>query len=147
MKYQTHTLTNGLRIIYSSHLSEIAYCGFAINTGTRDEMPDEYGMAHFVEHMLFKGTKRRNSHQIINRIENVGGELNAYTTKEETCVYSAFPEAYFPRAIDLLSDMVFHSEFARMQIERERDVVLDEINVYLDTPADLIYDDFENLLF
>ncbi|MFY9515352.1 MAG: pitrilysin family protein [Dysgonamonadaceae bacterium] len=147
MKYQTHTLTNGLRIIYSSHLSEIAYCGFAINTGTRDEMPDEYGMAHFVEHMLFKGTKRRNSRQIINRIENVGGEMNAYTTKEETFVYSAFPEAYFSRAIDLLSDMVFHSEFARTQIERERDVVLDEINAYLDTPADLIYDDFENLLF
>ena len=110
-------------------------------------MPDEYGMAHFVEHMLFKGTKRRNSRQIINRIENVGGEMNAYTTKEETFVYSAFPEAYFSRAIDLLSDMVFHSEFARTQIERERDVVLDEINAYLDTPADLIYDDFENLLF
>ncbi len=147
MKYRTHTLTNGLRIIYSLHLSEISYCGFVINAGTRDEMPDEYGMAHFVEHMLFKGTKRRKAHHIINRIENVGGEMNAYTTKEETFVYSAFPEEYFPRAIDLLGDMVFHSEFAGRQIERERDVVLDEINSYLDTPTDLIYDDFENLLF
>ena len=87
MKYQTHTLTNGLRIIYSSHLSEIAYCGFAINTGTRDEMPDEYGMAHFVEHMLFKGTKRRNSRQIINRIENVGGEMNASVSYTHLDVY------------------------------------------------------------
>ncbi|NMB49258.1 MAG: insulinase family protein, partial [Bacteroidales bacterium] len=147
MKYRTHTLTNGLRIIYSLHLSEISYCGFVINAGTRDEMLDEYGMAHFVEHMLFKGTKRRKAHHIINRIENVGGEMNAYTTKEETFVYSAFPEEYFPRAVDLLGDMVFHSEFAGKQIERERDVVLDEINSYLDTPTDLIYDDFENLLF
>ncbi|MCW1734508.1 M16 family metallopeptidase [Anaerorudis cellulosivorans] len=147
MKYQTHMLDNGLRIIHYPYLSEISYCGFAVNTGTRDEMPDEEGMAHFVEHMLFKGTKRRKSLHIANRMENVGGEINAYTTKEETFVYSIFPEEYLPRAVDLLSDMVFHSTFDQIQIEREQGVVLDEINSYLDTPADLIYDDFENLLF
>jgi len=147
MEYQTHTLDNGLRIIHYPYISEISYCGFVVNTGTRDEMADEEGMAHFVEHMLFKGTQRRKSLHIANRMENVGGEINAYTTKEETFVYSIFPEEYLPRAIDLLSDMVFHSTFDQMQIERERGVVLDEINSYLDTPADLIYDDFENLLF
>ena len=147
MKYRTHTLTNGLRIIYSLHLSEISYCGFVINAGTRDEMPTNTAWRTLWNTCCLKGTKRRKAHHIINRIENVGGEMNAYTTKEETFVYSAFPEEYFPRAVDLLGDMVFHSEFAGRQIERERDVVLDEINSYLDTPTDLIYDDFENLLF
>jgi predicted Zn-dependent peptidase len=118
-----------------------------MNTGARDEMNDEHGMAHFVEHLLFKGTKKRKAHHIANRMENVGGDLNAYTTKEETFIYTTFLEEYFPRAVELLSDLVLNSEFLPTQIEREHDVILDEINSYYDSPAELIYDDFENLLF
>ena len=145
--FQTHQLTNGLRIIHHPFPSEISYCGIAINTGSRDEFPDEQGMAHFVEHMLFKGTEKRRAHHVINRMENVGGELNAYTTKEETFVYAAFLSEYFERAVELLSDMVFHSTFPEHQIEKERDVILDEMNSYADSPSELIFDDFENLLF
>jgi predicted Zn-dependent peptidase len=145
--FQTHTLKSGLRIIHHVFPSQISYCGFAVNTGARDEMSDEHGMAHFVEHLLFKGTKKRKAHHIANRMENVGGELNAYTTKEETFLYATFLEEYFPRAVELLSDLMLNSEFSPTQIERERDVILDEINSYNDSPAELIYDDFENLLF
>ena len=143
----THTLENGLRVIHRQFPSEISYCGIAINTGSRDEYPDEYGMAHFVEHMLFKGTKRRRAHHISNRMENVGGDLNAYTTKEETFIYSTFLKEYFPRAVELLSDIIFNSEFPQTQINREREVILDEIDSYADYPSELIYDDFENLMF
>lgn len=143
----THTLSNGLRIIHNSFPSEISYCGIVVNTGSRDENPDEFGMAHFVEHMLFKGTTKRKAHHISNRMENVGGELNAYTTKEETFFYATFLEEFFPRATELLGDMLFHSVFPPHQLEREVAVVLDEINSYLDTPSDLIFDDFENMLF
>ena len=145
--FQTHHLTNGLRIIHHPFPSEISYCGIAINTGSRDEFPDEQGMAHFVEHMLFKGTEKRQAHHVINRMENVGGELNAYTTKEETFIYATFLSEYFERAVELLSDMVFHSTFPEHQIEKERDVILDEMNSYADSPSELIFDDFENLLF
>lgn len=145
--YYTHTLPNGLRIIHRPFPSEISYCGIAVNTGTRDEYPDEFGMAHFVEHMLFKGTKKRKAHHIVNRMENVGGELNAYTTKEETFLYATFLEEFFPRAVELLNDVIFDSEFPETQIEREREVILDEISSYDDSPSELIYDDFENLLF
>ena len=109
--FQTHHLTNGLRIIHHPFPSEISYCGIAINTGSRDEFPDEQGMAHFVEHMLFKGTEKRQAHHVINRMENVGGELNAYTTKEEVCVYSSFTKEHFNRASELLSDILFNSNF------------------------------------
>lgn len=145
--FQTHHLTNGLRIIHHPFPSEISYCGIAINTGSRDEFPDEQGMAHFVEHMLFKGTEKRQAHHVINRMENVGGELNAYTTKEETFIYATFLSEYFERAVEVLSDMVFHSTFPEHQIEKERDVILDEMNSYADSPSELIFDDFENLLF
>ncbi len=118
-----------------------------MNTGARDEYPEEYGMAHFVEHMLFKGTAKRRAHHISNRMENVGGELNAYTTKEETFIYSTFLHEYFPRAVELLSDLIFHSEFSSHQIDREREVIIDEINSYYDSPSELIYDDFENMMF
>ena len=143
----THTLENGLRIIHRQFPSEISYCGIALNTGTRDEYDNEWGMAHFVEHMLFKGTKRRKAHHISNRMENVGGDLNAYTTKEETFIYSTFLKEYFPRAVELLSDVIFNSEFPETQINREREVILDEIDSYADYPSELIYDDFENLMF
>ena len=143
----THTLENGLRVIHRQFPSEISYCGIAVNTGSRDEYDHEWGMAHFVEHMLFKGTKKRRAHHISNRMENVGGDLNAFTTKEETFIYSTFLKEYFPRAVELLSDIIFNSEFPQIQIDREREVVLDEIDSYDDNPSELIYDDFENLMF
>ena len=114
---------------------------------TWDEEMDEFGLAHFVEHMIFKGTEKRKSWHILNRMENVGGELNAYTTKEETFVYSIFMEEHFRRAFELLYDLVFHSQFPEQEIEKEVDVILDEINSYEDSPSELIFDEFENLLF
>lgn len=143
----THTLPNGLRIIHRSFPSEISYCGVVVNTGTRDEYPNEWGMAHFVEHMLFKGTTKRKAHHIANRMEHVGGDLNAYTTKEETYFYATFLEEYFPRATELLSDILFHSTFTSRQIDREKEVILEEISSYHDSPSELIYDDFENLFY
>ncbi|NDW18199.1 insulinase family protein [Dysgonomonas sp. 216] len=145
--YQSYTLKNGLRIIHKPLLTNVSYCGFFINTGTRDELPSEHGMAHFVEHMLFKGTKKRRSYHIINRMEAVGGELNAYTNKEETAIYSVFLEPHFERAFELLTDLTFNSEFPESEIEKEIDVILDEINSYEDSPSELIFDDFENLIF
>ena len=147
MDYITHTLPNGLRMAHLPMDSPVAYCGFAINAGTRDESEEEHGLAHFVEHMLFKGTTQRKAWHILNRMENVGGELNAYTTKEETFVYSVFMEEHFARAVDLLADLVFHSQFPRREIEKEVDVILDEINSYEDSPSELIFDQFENMLF
>ena len=136
--YFSHILPNGLRIVHLPSASPVSYCGFAVNAGTRDEEMDEFGLAHFVEHMIFKGTEKRKSWHILNRMENVGGELNAYTTKEETFVYSIFMEEHFRRAFELLSDLVFHSQFPEQEIEKEVDVILDEINSYEDSPSELI---------
>jgi len=147
MHYHTHILPNGLRMIHLPVDSPVAYCGFAINAGTREERPEEYGLAHFVEHMLFKGTEKRKAWHILNRMENVGGELNAYTTKEDTFVYSVFMEEHFSRAFELLTDLIFHSQFPEQEIEKEIDVILDEINSYKDSPSELIFDEFENMLF
>ncbi len=146
-EYESHIFSNGLRMIHQPLDSRVSYCGFAIDAGTRDEFPSEYGMAHFVEHMLFKGTRKRKAGHILNRMENVGGELNAYTTKEETFIYCVFLEEDLERAIELLTDLVFHSLFPEREIEKERNVILDEINSYRDNPSELIFDDFENLLF
>jgi predicted Zn-dependent peptidase len=142
-----HTLQNGLRIVHLQTESKVAYCGFAVNAGSRDELADEHGLAHFVEHTLFKGTKKRKSWHIINRMENVGGELNAYTSKEETLVYSIFMEQDFNRAAELLSDLIVNSQFAENELEKEREVIIEEIQSYEDNPSELIYDDFENILF
>lgn len=147
MEYLTHTLPNGLRMVHLPVDSPVSYCGFAVGAGTRDEQPGEFGLAHFVEHMIFKGTEKRKAWHILNRMENVGGELNAYTTKEETFVYSVFMEEHYTRAFELLTDLLFHSQFPAQEIEREVDVILDEINSYEDSPSELIFDDFENLLF
>lgn len=147
VNYYEHTLSNGLRIVHKPSNTNVAYCGFFINAGTRDEKPHEYGMAHFVEHMLFKGTKKRKAHHIINRMEAVGGELNAFTNKEETVIYSAFLAEHYERALELLSDLVFNSEFPQHEIEKEREVIIDEIHSYEDSPSELIFDDFEDLLF
>ena len=146
-KCNLHTLSNGLRIIHEPTRSKVAYCGFAINAGTRDELPDEQGMAHFVEHLIFKGTHKRKAWHILNRMENVGGDLNAYTNKEETVVYSAFLTEHFGRAFELLTDIVFHSVFPQKEITREVEVIIDEIQSYEDTPSELIFDDFEDLVF
>ena len=145
--YFSQVLSNGLRIVHLPSTSPVSYCGFAINAGTRDEEAHGFGLAHFVEHMLFKGTEKRKSWHILNRMENVGGELNAYTTKEETFVYSIFMEEHYRRAFELLVDLVFHSQFPEQEIEKEVDVILDEISSYEDSPSELIFDEFENLLF
>ena len=147
MTYNTHTLPNGIRIIHAPNQSAVAYCGFAIDAGTRDEAENEQGMAHFVEHLIFKGTQKRHAWHIINRMENVGGDLNAYTNKEETVVYSAFLAEHFPRAVELLADIVFHSTFPQAEIDKEVEVIIDEIQSYEDSPCELIFDDFEELIF
>ena len=147
MHYNEYTLPNGLRIIHEPTLSKVAYCGFAIDAGTRDEAEHEQGMAHFVEHLIFKGTEKRKAWHILNRMENVGGDLNAYTNKEETVVYSAFLTEHLERALELLGDIVFHSTFPRHEIEKETEVIIDEIQSYEDTPAELIFDDFEDMIF
>lgn len=147
MIYHTHTLSNGLRIIHAPNQSPVAYCGFAIDAGTRDEADDEQGMAHFVEHLIFKGTQKRHAWHILNRMEHVGGDLNAYTNKEETVVYSAFLVEHFPRAVELLSDIVFHSTYPQVEIDKEVEVIIEEIQCYEDSPSELIFDDFEELIF
>ena len=143
----TFTLSNGIRVIHKQCQGNVSCCGFAVNVGTRQELDFECGIAHFTEHLLFKGTTKRHAHHILNRMENVGGELNAYTTKEETYVYSFFLKEDYERAVELLSDLLFHSTFPDEEIEKERDVILDEINSYEDTPSELIFDDYEDLLF
>ena len=148
MRYNTHTLGCGLRLIHLAREGvPVVYCGYGIAAGTRDERPGQEGLAHFCEHMTFKGTHRRNALQIINRLEGIGGELNAYTTKEDTTYYAALPRHHFARAVDLLTDIVADSTFPQHELEKEVEVVADEIESYLDSPAELIYDDFENLLF
>lgn len=145
--HHEYTLANGLRIIHQPSFSNVAYCGFAVDAGTRDEFENEQGMAHFVEHIIFKGTQKRKAWHILNRMENVGGDLNAYTNKEETVIYSAFLTEHFGRAFELLTDIVFHSTFPQREIEKETEVIIDEIQSYEDTPSELIFDDFEDLIF
>lgn len=147
MSYNTFTLPNGLRIIHAQNQSNVAYCGFAVDAGTRDENEQEQGMAHFVEHLIFKGTQKRHAWHILNRMENVGGDLNAYTNKEETVIYSAFLVEHFARAVELLADIVFHSTFPQHEIDKEVEVIIDEIQSYEDSPSELIFDDFEELIF
>ena len=147
MEYQIYTLSNGLRLIHKPDTMAVTYCGMVINAGSRDETETEQGMAHFVEHLLFKGTYKRRSGHIINRLENVGGELNAYTSKEETVVYAAVLNEHLDKAMDLIGDIVFHSTFPQKEIEKEKIIIIDEIQSYNDSPSELIYDDFEEILF
>ena len=147
MKYNTHTLDNGLRIIHLPSDSKVVYCGYQINAGTRDEEPGEEGLAHFCEHVTFKGTERRKAWHILNCLESVGGDLNAYTNKEGTVYYSAILKEHIARAVDLLSDIVFHSVYPQAEIDKEVEVICDEIESYNDSPAELIYDEFENIIF
>ena len=145
--YNTYTLTNGLRVIHLHSDSNIVYCGYQIAVGSRDEEPGEEGLAHFCEHVTFKGTARRSALQIINALESVGGELNAFTNKEDTAFYAALLKEHFPKTVDLLSDIVFHSTYPQHEIDKEVEVICDEIESYNDSPAELIYDDFENTVF
>ena len=147
MKYNTYTLDNGLRIIHLPSDSQVVYCGYQINAGTRNEEPGEEGLAHFCEHVTFKGTERRKAWHILNCLESVGGDLNAYTNKEGTVYYSAILKEHIARAVDLLSDIVFHSVYPQAEIDKEVEVICDEIESYNDSPAELIYDEFENIIF
>lgn len=144
---QTATLDNGLRIVLAHRPGRVVYCGLAVDAGTRDQLPEESGMAHFIEHMSFKGTRRRKAWHIINRMESVGGELNAYTGKEHTVYYCSVLRHHLSRALDLLFDITLRSTYPQRELEREVEVVCDEIESYNDSPSELIYDDFETLLF
>ena len=141
------TLPNGLRIIHLPSPSSVVYCGIGIAAGSRHEEPGEEGVAHFCEHMSFKGTRNRSAIQILNCLESVGGDLNAFTNKEDTTFYAAVQKEHFSRAVDLLTDIVFCSQYPQHEVEHEVDVICDEIESYNDTPAELIYDVFENQLF
>ncbi len=145
--YQTITLANGLRVIHLPSDSPVVYCGFGIRAGSCQETDDKEGVAHFCEHVTFKGTVRRSALQILNTLERVGGDLNAFTNKEDTVFYAAVLRDHLPKAVDLLCDIVFHSTFPEVEVRRELDVICDEIESYNDSPAELIYDDYENLLF
>ncbi len=146
-EYQIHTLSNGIRLVHKSVSSPVSHIGLFINTGSRDELPGEHGLAHLIEHMLFKGTIRRKTYYILSRMEDVGGELNAYTTKEETCIHGTFFNQYYARALELISDIAFNSSFPESELKKEKEIILDEINSYKDSPSDLIFDEFEELLY
>ncbi len=147
MEFDTYTLKNGIRVIHKTEKSEVGYCGIIINAGSRDEQEEEHGMAHFIEHVIFKGTKKRKAFHVLSRLEDVGGELNAYTTKEETCIYASFLKDDYERSMELIADISFHSIFPEKELEKEKEVIIDEINSYKDSPAELIFDDFEEQLY
>jgi predicted Zn-dependent peptidase len=142
-----NTLDNGIRLVHHRVTGLVGHCGLMINTGSRDESEKEHGMAHFIEHMLFKGTQKRRAYHVLSRLEDVGGELNAYTTKEETAIHASFLKEDYDRAVELIYDIAFNSVFPGKEIEKEKDVVIEEINSYLDNPSELIFDDFEELIF
>ena len=147
MDYEVYQLANGIRLIHTRVPSLVAHLGVIMGTGSRDELDHEHGMAHFIEHMVFKGTRKRKAYHILSRLEDVGGEINAYTTKEETCVYASFMKEDYARAMELLQDILFHSAFSEKEIGREKEVIIDEINSYFDSPGELIFDDFEEQLY
>lgn len=145
--FEIHEFPNGLRIVHRRVDSPVAHCGLIINAGSRDENDNEQGMAHFIEHVLFKGTKKRRAYHILSRLEDVGGELNAYTGKEETVLYASFLKKHLGRAVELLFEIAFESTYPEKEVKKEKDVIYDEINSYLDSPSELIFDDFEDLIF
>jgi predicted Zn-dependent peptidase len=147
MTVQRHTLANGIRLVHLPSERPVAHCGIFIPAGTRHEKRNEHGIAHFIEHTLFKGTEKRNMIQVLNRLENVGADLNAFTTKEETIIHASFLSVHYERTLELIHDICFHSTFPEKEIEKEKQVVIDEIRSYQDSPFDQVYDDFEDLLF
>lgn len=147
MDYQVFTLPNGIRLLHKPTTSLLSHACIIINAGSRDEMTGKDGLAHFIEHLLFKKTEKRSTSQILNRLELVGGDLNAYTTKEYTCIHASFLNPYLERAIELFQDLVFHSVFPEDEMVKEKGVILDEIASYQDQPEEAIQDDFEDILF
>jgi predicted Zn-dependent peptidase len=147
MGYESFTLENGIRIIHIYSESAVGHCGLIINAGSRDEEEHEHGMAHFIEHAIFKGTKKRKAYHILSRMDDVGGEINAYTSKEETTIHTSFLKNDYERAMELIADITFNSTFPGKEINREKEVIIEEINSYKDDPAELIFDDFEELIF
>jgi len=147
MEYNVHTLPNGIRLLHVPSTSTISHSCIIINSGSRDEKAEQSGLAHFIEHLVFKRTEKRNTNQILNRLESVGADLNAYTTKEYTCIHASFLNPYLDRTLELFNDIVFHSTFPEDELEKEKGVILDEIASYQDQPEEAIYDDFEDLMF
>jgi len=147
MQILQHTLSNGIRLVHHRINGMVAHCGLIINTGSSDETAYEHGMAHLIEHMLFKGTSKRRAYHILSRLDDAGGELNAYTTKEETAIHASVLKEEFEKAVDIIADITFYSTFPEKEIEKEKDVIIEEINSYLDNPAELIFDDFEEMVF
>ncbi|MGQ7853449.1 M16 family metallopeptidase [Pedobacter sp. WC2501] len=147
MEYNVHTLPNGIRILHVPAASAISHACIIVNTGSRDEPESKAGLAHFIEHLIFKRTEKRSTNQILNRLESVGADLNAYTTKEYTCVHASFLNPYLDRTLDLFNDIIFHSTFPEAEMDKEKSVILDEISSYLDQPEEAINDDFEDMLF
>ena len=145
MEFHTYTLPNGIRGIHRQVRGSVAHCALVVGAGSRDERPGEYGLAHLTEHAFFKGTARRRAWQVNCRLENLGGELNAFTTKEDTTIHATTLRGDFARAVELIADVAFRSSFPERELEREKEVIVDEINTYKDSPADLIYDTFEDL--
>jgi len=147
MEYNVHTLPNGIRLLHVPSASAISHACIIVNSGSRDETESQAGLAHFIEHLIFKRTEKRNTNQILNRLESVGADLNAYTTKEYTCIHASFLHPYLDRTLELFNDIVFHSTFPEEEMEKEKGVILDEIASYLDQPEEAIYDDFEDIVF
>lgn len=148
LDYEIYTLQNGIRVVHKQvNNTKIAHCGFILDIGGRDELPHQLGIAHFWEHMAFKGTKKRKAYHILNRLDSVGGELNAYTTKEKICFHASVLEKHFNNAVELLADITFDSVFPEKQIENEKSVILEEMAMYLDAPEDAIQDEFDQVVF
>ena len=147
MEFETFTLPNGIRVIHTQTDRPVGHCGLVINAGSRDELESEAGLAHFIEHVIFKGTKKRKTYHILSRLDAVGGEINAFTSKEETWIYGSFMSHHFERAVELISDICFNSTFPEKELEKEKEVIVDEIHSYQDSPGEMIFDEFEEMLF
>ena len=146
-EFETYILPNGIKGIHRRTKSSITHCALVVNAGTRDEREGEYGLAHFAEHAFFKGTSHRKAYQVNCRLENRGGELNAYTTKEDTTIHATTLRSDFQKAAELIADVAFNSTFPEHELQREREVIIDEINTYKDSPVDMIFDSFEDMIF
>ena len=147
MPFHYHELKNGIRLVHKQQNGGVAHLGIVVNAGSRDENSNQQGLAHFIEHLIFKGTQKRSNFQVLSRLENVGADLNAFTTKEDTSIYASIQSKYYSRAAELLADIVFNSVFPEKEIEKEKAVVVDEINSYKDNPAEWIHDEFDELIF
>ena len=145
--FESYTLSNGMKVIHQRIVSPVAYCALMMNTGSRDELKNESGAAHLVEHLMFKETGKRKAHHILSRMENVGGELNAYTAKEDTCIHAAFLNRHYARSLELFNDIVFNHKITDKVLELEKSVVIDEIKSSKDNPSEMIFDDFDHFLF